>query len=281
MFSVIRKSSLLALCVMLCSCVSYEEIIKKDSASIDLSALEKFGKRVEKYDFAPHQAVFDVTGSGIVDNGPNVGQSLYESCKRAGGVYNSSFEAEQYMRRVDTVFAKIYLYKMGRNSAEKLSNGYRCKLPSEKGVIEITTTSFWENKKKFVFAVIQEDGDINATKLLIAQMEEEVKNMLQSSIDEWQSTSETLRNDLKPGSTVYFVSANPSKRGWVVQEGMVVEVKAPLAFVQFQNDKQWIKIEELNAKVPGVLFCDNKEMLNAVGGRFSVERYKGSCFEKK
>jgi hypothetical protein len=283
MFFIVRKSSLLALCVMLTSCFSTEQVIKKDSDSIDLSALEKYGKRVEKYDFVPHRIVLETSGDGgsydstIGNKATNIYLSLQASCKNAGGMFDHKIAA---FHTVNTAFSKMFLYKIGNSSNERVKSGYRCALPG-KGVIEVTVTS---PDKYDRFVVIQDNDDVNATKLLTAQMEEEVKNMLLSSIDDWQRTSEALRNSLAPGSTVYFVLKAPSRQGmsvrWLAQEGMVIEVKAPLAFIQFQNDKQWIKTEELNAKVPDVLFCDNKEMTNAVGGLYSVERYKDSCFVK-
>jgi hypothetical protein len=276
MFSVIRNSSLLVLCAVLCSCVSSEQIIQKDSATIDLKALEKFGKRVEKYDFAPHRGVFDISG-GFIDNEPNVMQSMYESCKRVGGEYRSASPSGMFPG-VGTSFSTMFLLKLGQNSNEKPSKGLHCRLSGKK-TFEITTIVDYnkQSKKQRYFAVVQEADDIKTTESLIAKMQEEKEkthqSTLQSAIDDWHRVSEMLRNDVKPGDTFYFISEAPLMM-WVVKKGLVVEVKQPLALVQFQNDNsQWVKIEEIIAKeVPDILFCRS-----TIGHE---DKYKGRCFKK-
>ena len=294
MLSTIRKACLFSLCAVLSACVSHEAIIKEDRgvSSVDVAALEKFGKKVEKYDFAPHRAVLDTSGA-ITGSGANVMASLRVSCKRAGGVYSwSSGYSSTYAARkdVDTVFSKLFYYKMGRDGVEMPSFGDRCVLPG-KGIIEITfvrNISKPRGKGLEEFAVIQEDNDIKATELLIAQMDGEVKEMLQSVIGGWQRESEMLRNDLKPGNTVYLVSEFPDPKRpkglkplWLETEGLVVEVKSPLVFVQFQNDRQWVKIEEVNIKVPAILYCGNREVMKNGSWLYEDRQYKNSCFQRQ
>jgi len=281
MYSIIRGSCLFSLCAALCGCVATEEIIKADTAMIDLVAVEKLGKKIEKYDFVPHRAVIETKGDVVVRN------SFDRSCERAKGegvVTSRAYFAEAFqLNRV--LYKKLYEH-------EYTAYGLKCMLPG-KETIEITLirSGNLQDGNKY-FAVIQDKNDIEVTRKFIDRIQaekalekrkrdEEVQQILQSAIDDWQHASNVLRSNLKPGSTAYFVVDFSNLRHlWFEVTGLVVEVKPPLAFIQFQNDHQWVKIETINAKVPKILFCGNNSEITKNGSwTYRDRQYKGRCFQ--
>jgi hypothetical protein len=315
-FSVLSHhcSAIISACVLLSACATTEEIIRKDTGTVDLGALEKFGKLVEKYDFAPHRAVVMMTSGyahieRTADKGIN--GSFWNSCKRAGGEpccrgdyvkcnnkrdYNyckhslyvdGDFSSEWYGK---SVFGEMFMAKHLRNGFIMVGNErvddlwYRCVLPNE--IIEMT---YIMTKTSQRFVVIQNNDDIEASKSLTdefraeaAQAErskkDEKKRLLQSAIDDWQYASVMLQKSLKPGNTVYFVMEFPRMSVWFERAGMVVEVKPPLAFVQIQDDRRWVRIEEIHAKVPTILFCH--EPIGTGSFDATSDRFRGRCFQK-
>lgn len=73
----------------------------------------------------------------------------------------------------------------------------------------------------------------------------------------WESSSRELRNNLKNGDSVSVIMSFEGKK--IVAHGMVVDMKRPLAKVQFSSFNpafQWIDIEGLFvSEVPQVLYC--------------------------
>jgi len=299
---------------MLGACVSHVgEAVNKHTGAIDVAALEKFGTKIEKYDFAPHRAVLDVSGA-VIGNSVNIMESLRISCKNAGGIYSSgswfaSKTSSSYNHQgsinTHTAFSEIFLYKMGRKAyGEILDTECRCEIPGKR-TVEITGTRIFDNSSRKLkqFMVIQEDDDIKATRLLIAQIDDEAGRMLQSVINDWQRTSETLRNDLKSGNKVFLVQevSSPStiamrnklkaiagdkevvidgQNLWSETEGLVIEIKPPLVLVQSKNNSpQWVKLEDVHAKVPYMLYCANEEVTKSGSNKYKKNKYKGGCFQ--
>ena len=118
------------------------------------------------------------------------------------------------------------------------------------------------------YLVVQTGADIAASKepLELAekakrateqQKEQAVAKEKQTARSGWATASQSLRASLKPGNAVSVVL--PMGRMNFLANGMVVEVKRPLAQVQFSNHQpnlQWVKIEDLFApQVPRQLYC--------------------------
>ncbi|MDR1849422.1 MAG: hypothetical protein LBQ75_05225 [Zoogloeaceae bacterium] len=284
---------------------------------MDLGALEKFGKLVEKYDFAPHQAVIEVTSSTKRDSRANILESFEVSCKRAGGKPCMSCKGSlsRSARYDSSVFGELFRAKYVRDgfyvglaggvgSWEEVRTWHRCTLPNEN--IEVTSIvaaekTHWSANTQYSlkYYVIQNNDDIKATEALIKpaqeeqrqaerNKEDEKKRLLQSAVDDWQYASVMLQKNLKPGNTVYFVMEFPQMRSvWFERAGVVVEVKPPMAFIQIQNEQRWVRIEEIHAKVPTILFCQEPigpgSHVHGYTGRpydSKSDRYQGRCFQK-
>jgi len=257
---------------MLGACATVDNAVDKDTGTIDVTALEQFGTKIEKYNFAPHRAVLDTSGK-FIGTGHNVFGSLQDSCKKASGIFSYAQRGSSVDKSLSgtggphTAFSEIFWY-LGGNT-EKISSEARCELPG-RGVIEITDIREGIYSPFKYFIVIQDDSDIKATESLISH-----------AINDWKHTSETLRNNLSPGTTVYLVSRVSNKR-WSETEGLVIEVKQPLVLVQSQkNSQQWVKIEDVNAKVPDILFCSKKEINIKESRQYANRQYEDSCFQRQ
>ena len=250
---------------------------------MDLSALEKLGRKVYKYDFAPHQAVIETTNNGSIQ----IQESFKVSCKRAGGQYCIEGSAAcrggkfdgfgGYFSTDGSVFRYMFeAYKRANEFAlrnGKAGSWQRCVLPKNE-IIEMTRLS--DNGYNNVF-VIQNNDDREATKPLIKAAKEkkqqaeqqaklQAKQAAQSVADDWLRASETLRKSLKSGDQVWLILENNS--GGIVLQGklvaasaLVIDVKPPLAHIQLPDTSQpsrWQKMDTLYAKFPDMFFCGRR-----------------------
>jgi hypothetical protein len=90
--------------------------------------------------------------------------------------------------------------------------------------------------------------------------------------DDWYAASQRLLQQLKPGDTVFADGQwRDSKYTRILFRGMVVEVKPPLALVQFPSGVQWLKIEQLFAEPPKSFYCSSTWRAEKLGGKCFTE----------
>ena len=76
----------------------------------------------------------------------------------------------------------------------------------------------------------------------------------QAAKQQWEQLSRSSRAALKPGDTMLVVVLD-DPQNWPFR-ALVVEVRPPLAQIQFSGQIQWVKIENLNSPdIPALLFC--------------------------